>query len=43
MNWLTIASELNQAGFKTSQGKSFNAVQVQRLFCRYTVNNYLVL
>jgi DNA invertase Pin-like site-specific DNA recombinase len=32
MNWLTIAQELNKAGFKTSRGKAFQVVQVQRIF-----------
>lgn len=32
MNWLTIANALNNAGFKTSRGKSFQAVQVQRIY-----------
>jgi DNA invertase Pin-like site-specific DNA recombinase len=32
MNWLTIAGELNNAGFKTSRGKTFQAIQVQRIF-----------
>ena len=34
MNWSAIANELNNAGFKTSQGKSFQVVQVQRIFRR---------
>jgi DNA invertase Pin-like site-specific DNA recombinase len=32
MNWMKIASELNNAGFKTSRGKAFQAVQVQRIY-----------
>ncbi len=34
MNWLTIAGELNKAGFKTSRGKTFQVVQVQRIYNR---------
>ena len=37
MNWLTIANELNKAGFKPSRGKSFQIVQVQRIF--YNLSN----
>ena len=31
-NWIQIARQLNENGFKTSRGKAFQAVQVQRLF-----------
>ena len=31
-SWSNIAKTLNEAGFKTAQGKLFQAVQVQRLF-----------
>ena len=34
--WTAIANELNDKGFKTSQGKAFQAIQVQRLFERTT-------
>jgi DNA invertase Pin-like site-specific DNA recombinase len=34
MPWLTIAQTLNQAGFRTSRGKQFQAVQVQRIHQR---------
>lgn len=34
--WTAIANELNDKGFKTSKGKDFQAVQVQRLFERAT-------
>ncbi|MDJ1498253.1 recombinase family protein [Cytophagaceae bacterium DM2B3-1] len=34
MKWLHIANTLNQTGFKTSKGKPFQAVQVQRLYQR---------
>jgi DNA invertase Pin-like site-specific DNA recombinase len=30
-----IAAKLNETGFKTAQGKNFQAVQVQRLFAKY--------
>lgn len=30
-NWSEIAILLNEAGFRTARGKSFQAVQVQRL------------
>lgn len=33
-NWLTIAGELNKAGFRTARGKQFQAVQVQRIHQR---------
>jgi hypothetical protein len=33
-NWLTIAGELNKAGFRTSRGKDFQAVAVQRIHQR---------
>lgn len=31
LRWSAIADKLNEAGFKTSKGKAFQAVQVQRL------------
>ena len=31
-NWSEIATLLNEAGFRTARGKSFQAVQVQRLY-----------
>ncbi|KAA5538862.1 recombinase family protein [Adhaeribacter rhizoryzae] len=34
MTWLAIAEKLNQAGFKTSRGSQFQAVQVQRIYFR---------
>ena len=34
MGWLPIARQLNGHGFRTSRGKAFQAVQVQRLFDR---------
>lgn len=34
--WLAIANKLNNSGFKTSRGKSFQAVQVQRIFKQST-------
>jgi len=34
LNWLAIASKLNEDGFRTSRGGSFQAVQVQRIFNR---------
>ena len=39
MNWLNIAQTLNQHGFKTSQGKVFQAIQVQRLYRKPTLES----
>ncbi|WP_345246177.1 recombinase family protein [Nibrella saemangeumensis] len=36
-SWSTIAAELNANGFKTSKGRNFQAVQVQRIHRRYEV------
>lgn len=33
-NWIQIASYLNAHGFRTSEGKNFQSIQVQRLFKR---------
>lgn len=33
--WCRIAKKLNQDGYKTSLGKSFQAVQVQRIYKKY--------
>lgn len=34
-SWTEIANQLNATGFKTPQGKRFQAVQVQRLYTRF--------
>lgn len=39
-NWSEIARQLNAAGFKTPKGHAYQAVQVQRLYKRSTVNGH---
>lgn len=36
MNYNKIAKKLNESGFKTAKGKEFQAVQVQRIYNKYT-------
>ncbi|GAA4461933.1 recombinase family protein [Nibrella saemangeumensis] len=36
-SWSTIAAELNAHGFRTAKGANFQAVQVQRIYRRYEV------
>ena len=34
LTWLAIAHKLNEAGFKTSQGGTFQTIQVQRIYMK---------
>ena len=38
LSWLGIAGKLNEDGFRTSRGREFQAVQVQRIIKRLDIN-----